>query len=58
MDYFPSQPLSGNGGNPIQMDSTGDNSIFIDQIYMSNGFYLSSKPASVCRINAFNFSLN
>ena len=29
MDYFPSQPLSGNGGNPIQLDSTGDNSVFL-----------------------------
>jgi hypothetical protein len=29
MDYFPSQPLTGNGGNPVQLDSTGDNSVFL-----------------------------
>lgn len=25
---------------------------------MSNGFYLSSKPQTVCKINAYNFALN
>lgn len=29
MDYYPSQPLSGNGGNPIEIDSTGSNGIFL-----------------------------
>lgn len=37
MDYFPSLPLTGNAGNPIAMDSTGDNSIFLEQIALMRG---------------------
>lgn len=29
MDYYPSQPYSGNAGNPVQLDATGDNSVFL-----------------------------
>lgn len=57
MEYYPSQPLTGNAGNPIQLDSTGNNSIFLDQIYLSNG-YMFSKLMPNPRINAFNFAIN
>lgn len=29
MEYYPSQPLSGNGGNPIDFDGLGSNGIFL-----------------------------
>lgn len=29
MDYYPSQPLMGNGGNPVALDTSGDNSVFL-----------------------------
>jgi hypothetical protein len=57
MEYYPSQPLTGNAGCPIQIDSTGDNSIFLDQIFLSNG-YMFSKLLPNPRINAFNFAIN
>lgn len=57
MEYYPSQPLSGNAGNPIQVDSTGDNSVFLDQIMMSNG-YMFSSLSPMPRINSYNFAIN
>ena len=38
MEYYPSQPISGNGGNPVSIDNFGNNSIYLDQLYMSNGY--------------------
>jgi hypothetical protein len=57
MQYYPSQPLAGNGGNPVQLDNTGDNSIFLDQIYYSLGHKFSNVYAPP-RINAYNFAIN
>lgn len=57
MNYYPSQPLVGNGGNPIQVDSSGDNSIFLEQLYLAND-YIFSKQKAAPKINAFNFAIN
>jgi hypothetical protein len=57
MEYFPTQPLSGNGGNPIQLDQTGDNGVFLDQIQFSTGYKFSNVYPSP-RINAYNFAIN
>lgn len=57
MDYYPSQPLSGNGGNPVMVDQSGDNSIFLEQIYLSNG-YMFSSLSPLPRINSYNFAIN
>lgn len=57
MEYYPSQPLTGNGGNPIEIDSTGNNSVFLEQIFQSHGLMFSkSKPMP--RINSYNFAIN
>ena len=57
MDYYPSQPLSGNGGNPIQVDSSGDNSVFLEQVFYSNN-YMFSHLTAMPRMNAYNFAIN
>jgi len=57
MEYFPSQALSGNGGNPIAIDNTGDNGIFLEQMNMANGFAFC-KTVPMPKINAYNFAIN
>lgn len=57
MEYYPSQPITGNGGNPIQLDSTGDNSVFLEQIFYTNG-YMFSNLSPMPRINCYNFAIN
>lgn len=57
MEYYPSQPISGNGGNPVQVDSSGDNSVYLEQLYLSNN-YMFSKGTPLPRINAYNFAIN
>ena len=57
MNFYPPQPLAGNGGCPIQIDSSGDNSVYLNQIYYANG-YMFSNSTPKPRINAYNFAIN
>ena len=56
-DYYPPQPLVGNAGNPQLIDTTGDNSTFMEQILMSNNYFFSTNIPQP-RINSFNFAVN
>jgi hypothetical protein len=56
MDYHPSQPLLGNGGNPCLIEGQ-DNSAFVEQIFWSNNF-MFNKVNPWPRINAYNFAIN
>lgn len=49
--------MSGNGGNPIEVDMYGSNGIYLEQINLSNG-YLFSNLSPAHRINAYNFAIN
>ena len=57
VDYMPPQPIVGNAGNPQYLDTTGDNSAFLKQILMSNGFLFNTNVPQP-KINPFNFALN
>lgn len=57
MDYFPSQPLSGNGGCPVAIDDSGNNSVFLDQLYLASGIQFANHKAAPL-INAYNFAIN
>jgi hypothetical protein len=47
----------GNGGNPMMLDNSGDNSIFLENIFYSHNYMFSNLTASP-RINAYNFAIN
>jgi hypothetical protein len=58
MEYFPPQPIIGNGGNPCQIEGAeDDNSNFIENIFWSNNF-MFNKVNPFPRINAYNFAIN
>lgn len=57
MEYYPTQPLTGNGGNPMDYDAMGSNGIFLEQINLSNGYFFSNM-SPMHKINCFNFALN
>ena len=57
MQYFPPQPYQGNGGNPLNTDPFGDNSVYLENIYFANNYMFSNLMASP-RINAYNFAIN
>lgn len=57
MQWYPIQPYTGNGGNPIQVDTTGDNSVFLENILYSHDYMFSNLNPQP-RINAYNFAIN
>lgn len=56
-DYYPSQPIIGNAGNPQILDTTGDNWAFYQQILLSNN-YLFNTNFPCPKINTKNFAIN
>lgn len=56
-DFFPSQPLQGNAGNPTMIDNQPDNTIFLKQLYWSNN-YMFNMNIPMPRINKTNFAIN
>lgn len=56
-DYYPSQPITGNAGNPQYLDTTGDNWDFYQQLLLSNN-YLFNTNFPCPKINQKNFAVN
>lgn len=56
-DYFPAQPILGNGGNPVLVDSSGDNSQFLMRLLTAYNYKFTTQIPQP-RINAFNFAIN
>lgn len=56
-EFFPSQPIIGNAGNPQILDTTGDNWAFYQQILLSSN-YLFNTNFPFPKINMKNFAIN
>lgn len=56
-EFFPSQPITGNAGNPCILDTTGDCWPFYEQILLSTN-YLFNTNMPVPKINTKNFAIN
>jgi hypothetical protein len=56
-DYYPPQPLVGNAGNPQVIDTTGDNSVFMESLLTSNNYMFTTNIPQP-RINNYNFAVN
>lgn len=56
-EYYPSQPIIGNAGNPQYLDTTGDNWEFYKQLLLSNN-YLFNTNIPLPKINTRNFAVN
>lgn len=56
-DFYPSQPITGNGGNPVMVDYSGDNSEFLQYLLMAYNYkFVTQIPQP--RINPYNFAVN
>lgn len=56
-DYYPSQPIIGNAGNPQALDTTGDAWPFYEQILLSSNFLFNTN-IPLPKINIKNFAVN
>lgn len=56
-DYFPPQPIVGNAGNPFYLDSTGDNTDFLELLLLANDYKFATNTPHP-RINSHNFAIN
>lgn len=57
LDYYPTQPIIGNGGNPEDLDETGDNWPYYQLILLSNNFLFNTN-IPYPKINQKNFAVN
>lgn len=56
-DFYPAQPITGNGGCPVQIDQSGDNSEFLQYLLMTYNYRFATNTPQP-RINSFNFAVN
>lgn len=56
-EYFPSQPIIGNAGNPSTLDTTGDAWPFYEQLLLSSNFLFNTNLPTP-KINIKNFAIN
>jgi hypothetical protein len=56
-EFFPSQPIIGNAGNPQALDQTGDNWPFYEQLLLSSNFLFNTN-IPLPKINQKNFAVN
>lgn len=56
-EFFPTQPITGNAGNPCTLDTTGDVWPFYEQILLSTNFMFNTN-IPLPKINPKNFAIN
>lgn len=55
--WYPLQPIIGNGGNPEDVGTSGDNWDFYETLLLNNNFLFNTNVPCP-RINQFNFAIN
>ena len=55
--FYPSQPIVGNAGNPEYYQGQSDNAPFLRQLYLSNN-YIFNLNTPMPKINRVNFAIN
>lgn len=56
-DFYPTQPIVGNAGNPEYFNNQMDNSAFLKQLYLSNNYHFNLN-VPMPKINKVNFAIN
>lgn len=56
-NYWPTQPIVGNAGNPEPVDGDVDNYVYMEQLLLST-LYLFSTNHPMPKINKYNFAIN